>query len=218
MSRCSWETDELARKMMEVIHKIHSEQRLEDDDTDKLFEDIKLGNVTGQSIKYTEDNVPQLTSESRRKYVTKSVSDFYDVAGRLFDLSLHSANIDWCLYRSGSQWAKFEVGDSRVSPIYLSTTTALDFAAGWKTGNVVFKILAPGITELLVIEDIFNPKKDVIDFENAPYEYEVTIPPGKMTIIEKNRISANGRDNIYVTVQFEQLTKEEAIDMLAKLK
>lgn len=216
MSRCSWETDELARKMMEVVFTIHSEQREYDDDVDKLFEEIKLGHIVDGAIKY-QDNIPMYTSRLRKDKIIRSVTDFYDTAGRLYDLSLHSSSVDWCLYRSGSQWEHFEIGDTRISPVYLSTTTALDFAALWKASkNVLFKILAPSTTELLVVESIFNPERDVV--ENDSYEFEVTIPPGKMTIIDKSTINVQNKDRLFVTVKFEQISREEALKLLGKMK
>src|SRR6478752_7228555 len=107
MSRCSWETDEVARKMMEVVFTIHSEQRLADDEIDDLFESIKLGEIVNNAVKF-EDGVAMYTHRGRSKKIIASVQSFYDIAGRLYDLWLHSVNVDWCLYRSGSPWENFE--------------------------------------------------------------------------------------------------------------
>ena len=215
MARCEWETDELLRNMMVVIQNVHEKQR-DKDDVGSLFNQVKFGVTMGGSIEYVDGYIV-FSEESKRIPVINGISKFYNVADKLFDMSLHSTDITWCLYRSGPMWDNFEIGDTRISPIYLSASTSIDFVSLWReeVGNVIFKILAPGDTKILAIESIYNPKFDIVT--DTDYEYEITLPPGIMTIIDKTYIYLNNIQRLFVTVQFEQITKEQALYILENI-
>jgi len=217
MARCEWETDELQRDMMVVIQNMHDLERSKSDNIDDIFEEIKLGKILDGAVQFIE-NTPVYTSSIRKNPVIKSINKFYDAAYELFNVSLHCPEMVWCLYRSGSAWDNFEIGDTRTYPTYLSTSTSIEFVSFWKAdkGNVLFKILAPGDTKILAIESVYNPKFDIVSDTN--FEYEITIPPGKMTIIDKSKIMINYKTRILVTVEYAQLDPEEAIQILKNMK
>jgi hypothetical protein len=209
--------------MMVVISKIHQDMRINflgdnthsDSFIDETIEKIKIGDIIDSSSVLYIQETPKLNVRNHRASI-KLIRDFYDTAEILYNNSLHSADIEWCVYRSGKPWDNMVIGATRTSPIFLSTSTSIEFVSLWKqTENVLFKIILPGDTKLIVIEDIFNPQIDKI--EDTSFEYEITIPPGTFTIQNIQNIIINNIQRTLITTHFSQLSKEQALSLLESI-
>jgi hypothetical protein len=224
MARCDWETDKLALAMMHTLYKIHSDSRLnpdmslvpdikDDGFVDELCEEIKIGDIMEDAIIYKKD-IPYYNEIPEK--IIKSIKKFYDVSEYLYKVSLHSNDIKWCVYRSGSKWENFNIGHTRILPIYFSTTTSLDFASSWKADrNVLFKIITSFNTKVIVLEDIYNSG---IYYEQGESEFEITFPPGILTIVSKEHITINNSLRELITCDFIEFSREQSLKYLDKMK
>jgi hypothetical protein len=221
-----------SRSILEKLGVRDSNGDLDEGLLDEVFEKVKVGDDVNNLVTYDQNNKSWYTILKRGVFDTddsytkkvknlkttaiENITNYYTASEVLYNASLRSPDVDWCVYRSGSPWEKFEIGDTRIMPVYFSTSTSVEFTSMWKSDvNVLFKILAPSETRLMLIETVFNEEKDDIDVEG--YEFEVTMPPGRLEIIKKQMIVILGESRELITLKLKPFMVEEALEYLRKM-